>query len=123
VGSGILRCMKRLVVILTVAAFAIGPAQAAVHRPRLWLAAPNLVAGGGFHSAERLTVSVSSPSLRAKKTVSATMLGTLRARFVGRVTFDACHAAVLTAIRPDGARVTTKLGGGSKDCAPRIDAG
>jgi hypothetical protein len=109
-----------LVVLAAVALIAASAAPGARTVARIWLAAPSTLAGSGF-PAGKVTVSAQGQNGKTVKVVRAALSGRFTVHFGTPITYDACHFALFTAVGKDGARATTKLGGGSKDCAPRIE--
>ena len=114
--------MKRA---LATAFLAVLALSAAAHgtsvAPRVWLATPTTVSGSGF-PAGKVAVTVQTESASVKKLGRAARTGRFSMRFGSAIRYDACHAALVTAIGVDGAHATTKLGGRSRDCAPRVDS-
>ena len=117
-----MRGMKRVlpVAVLAVLALAAGAHGTSV-QPRVWLATPTTVAGSGF-PAGKVRVTVQTQSATAKQVARAARSGRFSVRFGSPIRYDACHAALVTAVGAGGARATKRLGGRSRDCAPPVDS-
>ena len=69
--------MKRLTILLVLAALVAAAPSASASRARVWLvaASPVRVSGSGFVAGERVTVTVTAGKVKLHKTVSATGAG------------------------------------------------
>lgn len=116
--------MRSLVAASIVAAVLAGTAGGATSPPKLWVKrlAPVRVAGSGFPVHTRVLVAIDTGSVTRSSWVRATATGQIGVTFKGVIARPVlCHgpALVVTAKAKGIARVTTRLGGSSRDCAPK----
>ena len=90
--------MKRLAILLTLAALVFAASSASALRARVWLvkASPVRVSGSGFAAHERVNVTLTAGKAKLRKTVTATLGGRFTAAWRGSIA-GGCHSTIIVA--------------------------
>jgi hypothetical protein len=93
----------------------------ATAKPRVWVTSkqPVVVRGTGFHSLERVELSLSAKGLSRHRALKVSRTGAFTARFTATsLPAKGCLGLVVRAVGAAGSRATFRLPDNAVDCAP-----